>query len=485
MGIRAPQLPGNQPPVEVNSVTRYANLAGFAQSPRSYLYLNGCTNYGAHIALSVPSSSCSSEATGLSSGMAGLVVSAARNAIDRGMLTPYPRDDGSPAPFALSAEEVKQVLIQTADDINFDARDDVSPPLPQNYTSVFAPWPTERFHSIAGFDQFFGYGRVNADLAVLRVASGQIPPEAAIDTPAWFDVVDPAAESLTITGRVAANRASSYRYVLEVAPGVQPKENEFEMQAGAEDLSTAQTGPIGVIDLGALAARMPRGVEGGPTGDDGQPDPDRFTFTVRVRVIDDEGNIAEDRRALALHHDPDLLPGFPRRLGGDGASAPLTADLDGDGREEIIIGSSDGLIHAFKVDGSELPGWPVSSDPLEIHADAPGYASGAITTPVHSSVLAGVSVGDLDRDGTLEVVATDLQGRLYVWDRAGERRTGFPVKTLADYSFSFRSERDLGTPDGRCRTAPTATIPTTDRARARQRAGARARTGDVFSWSAS
>src|SRR5262249_52418401 len=108
--------------VQVNSVTRFASLAGLTQSPPSYLYLNGCTNYGAHIALSVASSSCSSEAAGLSSGMAGLVVSAARNAIDRGLLMPYPRDDGSAAPFALSAEEIKQVLIQTADDINFDAR---------------------------------------------------------------------------------------------------------------------------------------------------------------------------------------------------------------------------------------------------------------------------------------------------------------------------------------------------------------------------
>jgi hypothetical protein len=436
--------------VQVNSVTRYADLAGFTQSPPSYLYLNGCTNYGAHIALSVASSSCSSEATGLSSGMAGLVLSAALNAIDRGMLTPYPRDDGSPAPFPLSAEEIKQILIQTADDINFDARDDVTPPLPQNYSTVFPPIPrmSERFHSIAGFDQYFGYGRVNADRAVLRVASGQIPPEAAIERPAWFDVVDPGLGSLTIVGRVAANRAASYRYVLEVAPGVQPEESDFEMQGGATDLVDAQSGALGVIDLAALAARMPRGVEGPATTEAGLPDPDRFTFTVRVRVIDDEGNVAEDRRALALHHDPDLLPGFPLALGGDGASAAVTADLDGDGIEEIVIGSSDGIIHAFRADTTELPGWPVRTDGVEIHDGSAGYSGGGITTPVRSAVLAGVSVGDLDRDTVLEVVATDVQGRLYVWGADGLRRPGFPVTTRPEYSFSFRSERDLDTPDG-------------------------------------
>ena len=437
--------------VQVNSVTKFANVGGMVQTPRSYLYLNGCTNYGAHIALSVPSSSCSSEATGKSAGIAGLVVSAALNAIDRDMLAPYPRDDGTAAAFPLSADEVKQILIQTADDINFDARDDVTPALPQNYSTTI-PVPgvqdSERFPSIAGFDQYFGYGRINADRAVLRVASGQIPPEASIETPPWFDVTDRGAATLTVTGRAAANRAHSYRYVLEVAPGVQPAEGDFVEQASVSDLQVARTGELGTIDLAALAARMPHGVEGPATTDDGLPDPDRFTYTIRVRVTDDQGNVAEDRRALALHHDADLLPGFPLALGGDGDSAAATADLDADGREEIILGSSDGAVHAVRADGSELPGWPVYTDPLELHGAGPGYTTGAIPTPVYSSVLGGVSVGDLDRDGTLEVVATDLQGRLYVWEPNGQRRPGFPVRTLPDYSFSFRSERDLGTPEG-------------------------------------
>jgi hypothetical protein len=441
--------------VEVNSVTKFSDLGGLVQTPPSYLYLNGCTNYGAHIALSVPSSSCSSEATGRSAGMAGLVVSAALNAIDRGMLTPYRRDDGTLADFPLSADEVKQILIQTADDINFDERDDVTPTLPQNYSSMIPILPvhSERFPSIAGFDQYFGYGRVNADRAVLRVASGQIPPEAYINTPAWFDIVDPdcgtstCTSTLDVVGHVAANRAQSFDYVLEVAPGVQPHETDFVVQEHREGLQGALGGPLGSIDLQALAARMPHGVTGPATNDDGSPDPDRFTFTIRVRVTDDQGNIAEDRRALALHHDPDLLPGFPLPLGGDGASAAATADLDGDGREEIILGSSDGVVHAFRADRSELPGWPVQTDRLEIHPGGAGYTNGAVATPVHSSILGGVSVGDLDRDGTLEVIATDLQGRLYVWEPDGQPRGGFPVKTLPEYSFSFRSERTLGTAD--------------------------------------
>jgi hypothetical protein len=438
--------------VEVNSVVRFGDFEGvITQSPRSYLYLNGCTNYGGHIALAVPSSSCSSEATGKSAGVAGLIVSTALNAIDQGILAPYPRDDGTPAPYPLSAEEVKQILISTVDDVNFDARPELDPPLPANYETTI-PVPgiagSERFRSIAGWDQFFGYGRLNADQALRRVAAGSIPPEASIESPAWFATLDPqATPALVIEGRVAANRAASYTYALDVAPGIQPNEEDFVTAAGMTNLSAAFEGALGTIDLAALAEIMPTS---GPAVDDqGLPDPDRFTFTVRLRVVDNEDNVAEDRRTLALHHDPDLAPGFPIDLGADGVAAPLTVDLDGDGREEIVVATSNGEVHAFRADGSELPGWPVATDPLELQEGAPAYASGAISTPVRGAVVGSVAVGDLEGDGRLEVVTTDLQGKVYAWSGDGVLLPGFPVATLPQYSFSYRSERDFDTPEGR------------------------------------
>ena len=60
----------------MNSVTKFNS----GETPHSYLFLNGCTNYGGHMAVAIPSSSCSSEATGKAAGMAGLLYSAARNA---------------------------------------------------------------------------------------------------------------------------------------------------------------------------------------------------------------------------------------------------------------------------------------------------------------------------------------------------------------------------------------------------------------------
>jgi len=433
--------------VEVNSVTKFVELNGSAQTPHSYLYLNGCTNFGGHIAMAVPSSSCSSEATGKSSGMAGLVVAAALNEIDRGHLTRYPTGDGGVADFPLSANEVKQLLTLTTDDINFDAQ----PPLPQNYATSL-PFPgvmmSQRFPSIAGWDQYFGYGRVNANSAVRRVAAGMMPPEAEIDAPGWFAVIDPDSAFLAISGRVAANRATSYTYSVEVAAGIQPAESAFAA-VGAGTHSTPAEGVLAQVPLGELAARLPHGVDGSAVDANGKPDPDRFTFTVRIRVVDNLGNRGEDRRVFVLHRDPDLVGGAPRRLGSDGAASPVIVDLNGDGVDDVILATSDGIVHAYQGTAlTELPGWPVHSDGLEVHGDAPAFRSGEIPASPSAAILGAPAVGDLDGDGRPEVVAADVQGKLYVWEADGTPRAGFPVSTLAAYSYSHRSERDLLTEDG-------------------------------------
>jgi hypothetical protein len=206
---------------------------------------------------------------------------------------------------------------------------------------------------------------------------------------------------------------------------------------------------LATIPLSAVLRLLPKGTTGPPVQDDGsgRGDPERFAFTVRLRVTDNLGNAGEDRRTLFLHDDSDLVEGFPRSLGADGASAPVTADLDADGIEELILGTSNGAVHAFRLDGTELPGWPVFTDPIEVHAEAPAFASGAVSVP-HGAILGGAVVGDLDRNGSLEVVAADLEGKVYAWNATGGRLPGFPVSTLPEYSNTRRSERDPSTPEG-------------------------------------
>ena len=48
----------------------------------------------------------------------------------------------------------------------------------------------------------------------------------------------------------------------------------------------------------------------------------------------------------------------------DGASSPVLVDLDGDNRNELIVGGSDGFVHALPPRRHRAAGWPVRGDPL-------------------------------------------------------------------------------------------------------------------------
>ena len=389
--------------------------------PASWLYINGCTNFGGNLSVSVSSTSCSSEATGRSSGIAGLIVSAGRDAVGAGALTR-----------PLTANEIRQVFTQTADDIDFETMRAITFP------------DTVRYASQAGWDQFTGYGRVNANQAVTRVLAGQIPPEVDITSPRWFQPLDPARDGdIVVRGRVAADRATGYTYRVQIAYGIQPQETEW---TDVVPFGATQTAPID----GVLATITPAQILAPTPAEiarrqaelpDVTSDYDQFTYTIRVQVRDQPGDqLGEDRRTIFVHDDPDLKAGFPLFVGGDGASSPAIADLDGDGVGDIVFGTSDGLVYAKHADGSDLIGWPAAVDPLPLHTGSTAYATGSIAPPRYGAVLASVAIGDLDGDGLLDVVAADFEGKIYVFDHRGRRKAPFPVSV--NPAFSSHDARD-------------------------------------------
>jgi hypothetical protein len=398
----------------VNSVTHLKSGLLQDGAETGYLALNGCTNFGGRTFVSVSSSSCSSEATGISAGIMGLLQSAAD---DRGV--------------TLSANEAMQIVRATADDVDFSTPNSVDPANDFGTPSGNPIADTVRYPSRPGWDGTYGYGRMNAYEIVKAVRDRRIPPEAMIDSPSWFDV-EGVAGSVPVTGHVAAPRADSYDYEVQWAPGMQgpeyPAADTWHTAGTGTGLTAAVDGTLAHLDLAEVAATLPDGGHGTPTDAADRNRPDEEKYSVRIRVVvhahggESDGLDGEMQKQVFVHDDGDLVAGYPKKIAGAGSSSARFADLDGDGRNELVVATDDGQIHAFESDGSESAGFPVSGDPSPFWptGSATGAADG-IDTPAGAFVLGAPAVGDLDGDGQAEVVDADVDGGVYVWSSSGHR----------------------------------------------------------------
>jgi hypothetical protein len=263
-------------------------------------------------------------------------------------------------------------------------------------------------------------------------------------------MVDSRASSFQVTGQVW-DRGKPYTCAVYVAPGAYPKDTAapdgdfVKYASGVCDGTTARTGALdGVIadvKVADLKALFPpnagdfTGGEGGttgqtpnPGGNSGRPNDEPYAFVVKV-VATSAGTApaatlsGTDRRQAYLHHDKDLLAGFPKQLPGDIEASPVLADLDGDNRNELVVANSDGIVHAYRRSGGELRGWPFHTDELPDHPGSRAIKSREVKR-AFGAVLATPAVGDLHHDGRQEVVVADMEGKVYVVSGSGnlERR---------------------------------------------------------------
>ena len=414
-------MPGtNNHTFYVHAITHDAD--GSWQNANTFLNFNNCTNYGGNLLASVAGGSCSSEAVGKISGMAGLLYSAALKA---NVKAPPGAVMGDPSGNRrLSAEEVYQILKLTTDDL-FDPADATDP---------------TRYATLVGWDQRFGYGRINARSAVDAVLGGKIPPEVEIRTPTWYEVIHPeVTPKVMFDGRINVGHAmtgDTFDFVLEYHPGVEPDNTTGWVQIAKGDMvGMAMDGTLATWDVTSLTIDNP--TQGPP---DGLTNRRAVTIRLKAKINSMDpmrnGTQGETRRTLFIEHDPDLVAGYPIRLGTGGEMSGKIVDINGDGKREIIYGDGAGLVHAFTVGGRELAGWPVKAnllpglDPAQPnpHVTAPAFTKGGISADYHSSMAFSVAVGDIDGDGKPEVVAGTYDGFVYAWHGDGTVVKGWPFQ---------------------------------------------------------
>jgi FG-GAP-like repeat/Subtilase family len=381
----------------------------------------------------------SSETDPTVAGVAGLLASYGR---ERAARPSAPR--GAPRG-PLSAGEITQLLIVSASPI-------------VHRTDPHLGWPAPKRSS---WSYYYGYGRPNVAKALGRVKAGRIPPVPDITSPSWYQLLDPATapRRLRIDGTISARRARSARYVVEYGLGPEPADNAWHrLRSRVGTVRGVYSGPLATLDLRTIPrsffTKRYRNTGGRRPGS--YESQDQFALTLRVRVVDDRGLRGVDRRAIYLHHDPAAQRGWPRRQSASGESQPALADLDGDGRAEIVVGNSDGQVHAYRADGRELPGWPVRTGRVRSvagHRAAPAYRH--VRAP-NAAITAPVAVGDLNGDGRLDVVAQTADGRVYAWDARGRRLRGFPVRIDR---FATRAQRPSRQVYGRPATAGSVSAP--------------------------
>jgi hypothetical protein len=391
----------------------------------TFVAFDTCSNYGGHLSLSVSATSCSSEATGRSSGIAGLAQSLAT-------------EEG----LTLTAEELIQLFKMEADDIDVPGSG-----LPGS--SLYA--------SQTGFDQRFGYGRANAVRMMEAIKARHIPPEVDIVSPEWFAPIHAEGEGgpIQIMGRVTAQRAQSYDFKVQWAPGVQPLEGEYrDVVAPLTNIpgSTVTGGatPLAQLDPAQLDTAHPRDPDS-PMGEN-----DR-SISIRVRAVAHYAGYdvaGEARRVVSITNqknglDADLLPGFPIALGASAEASPKLADVDGDGIRDIVQPDSSGRIHVYTMKSgrpAELPGFPYHTRPIDgiakdltseptvpNYLSAPAYAAGTSGGGIdpeiaREAVMAAPAVADIDGDGKPEIVVVAWPGTVYVLKSSGQDLAGWPKR---------------------------------------------------------
>ncbi len=425
----------------------------------AYSFFNtiNCNNYGPRLVLSASSDACATGATAKITGMVGLLQSVGQDlALDP----------------PLRAGEVTQLLTSTADDIWLSEAD----------RAEASAYPSaEGWDGFHGYGRADVANAVDALVAgrippVVRITSPRWFEARDIDRDPLLavDAEVTAARSSAVTWTLEVGHGGDPREWEEVASG----EGEVDGAVASVDLSgwslSEPAEPSAEEDVvtrlerahqAGLTLRLRATDAGGVVGEARKyieltRDPDLLPgFPMRLessaeaspQLVDLEGNdgvfeivVATSSGELTvLRGDGSTLPGFPvstaviERPWVTGAPAyasgavpqpresivatPAVGDIDGDGGPELVVGTLEGRLWAWHVDGSLVDGFPytqVGRDPAVLDS----------THIFDRGFMGAPALADIDGDGVLDIVAGGGDQYLYVVDGHGQDVGPYPIE---------------------------------------------------------
>ena len=229
------------------------------------------------------------------------------------------------------------------------------------------------------------------------------------------------------------------------SPAVADLENDGsnEIMFGSNDGTLYVLNSYGVEVIAYQQSGM---INGSPCVIDLDQDGDREIIFVSYNGTNSDGEVH------AIHHDGSEVDGFPVDLDERMMAGPAAGDLDGDGYPEIVVCTWGENIYSIGYDGSIKSGFPFEStkrfnapatlvdldgdSDLEIiagnddgllhvlHHDGTEMAS----YDVGDDIRGGISVADLNDDGSYELLFTGYDDMIHVWNPVdGAELEGWPV----------------------------------------------------------
>lgn len=262
----------------------------------------------------------------------------------------------------------------------------------------------------------FGYGRINASTAIRQLDRGN-PVAVQLTSPTPYKTYFNS-EQISVSGTVTGIEFESY--LLQVGFGESPT----SWTQLATSLQPAVNKELAIW-------KLPADAEGG-------------VYTFRLIGNNRSGGVFIDQASIFLIRDKELIEGWPVPIGGYTVSSPAMADLDGDGSMEIVVlGLSvfnDGRIYILKGTGEPYSNaWPkpinqlVQGNPTlaDLNGDgrpeiiAAGYFPGPVIyayqvsgepvagfpvqlnnfNTINSFPLPSPTAADIDGDGRPEILA--------------------------------------------------------------------------------